>query len=458
MSVIRTIGTGIAWNTAGTIIGKIVGFANIFIILTHLTVYEYGLVELTMSIVSTMGMFLLPGLTSTVTADLTVERGRHDFGKMKALFLEYFTFTIALGILAWAVLFFGSSYVAHWTGNDLIDRFFKIVSFLFLTSPLRVITTMLAGVMLRYADQSFYSVVEEVAKGAFLVIFFFVFARGADGLLFATVLAQVVALLIFLPRTLSAYRVFGGAVADVREPLWNILRDHRKWSVASSYVGTFGQNLRLWIIKLMLGTEAVGLFAFAQGIVAHATGLFNFSTVFAPVLPNFLADRARLGQIVTSVTKYQVYISTALAAVLVATVPFAIPYIFPHYSSAIPLLLVLFFTIVPNLIKAFHLTVFLVLKHQWGWFVIETIRTIGIGIVLPVCIWLFGLPGIALEVVLTSTFIAVERWRGLKKLLPEFYFRTNEFFQIDETDRRIFNMVRARIKEVANRDRKSGIL
>ena len=105
MSFIRTLGTGFAWTTAGMAVGKAVALFNIFLILSQLTVYEYGVTELVMSVVSTVGLFLLPGLAATVTTDLGVERTGREYGRMNALFSEFLTLNIALGVCAWAVLF-----------------------------------------------------------------------------------------------------------------------------------------------------------------------------------------------------------------------------------------------------------------------------------------------------------------------------------------------------------------
>ncbi|HEV8590555.1 MAG TPA: oligosaccharide flippase family protein [Pyrinomonadaceae bacterium] len=155
MSLVQSMGRGIAWNTAGVFAGKAIGIINIMMILTHLSVYEYGLTELTMSVVASASVFLLPGMRSVVVADLGIERARGNLGRMKAIFLEYFLFNLALGAVMWVVFFFGSTIVAELTGNMLIDQFFKIVAFLFLTSPFISATTALATVSIRYFDQSF---------------------------------------------------------------------------------------------------------------------------------------------------------------------------------------------------------------------------------------------------------------------------------------------------------------
>jgi len=68
--------------------------------------------------------------------------------------------------------FFGSSYAASLARNVSIGYFLKIVSFSFLVSPFRTGSHDAAGVELRFRDLSFYSVIEEMAKGVSCAIAF----------------------------------------------------------------------------------------------------------------------------------------------------------------------------------------------------------------------------------------------------------------------------------------------
>ena len=441
MGIIRTIGTGVAWNTVGAVIGKIVGFANIFLILSHLSVYEYGLTELTMSVVSTVGLFLLPGLTSIVTVDLGVEYARKNYGRMKALFLEFFTLNMGFGIIGWSILFFGSSFVAHVTGNDLIDRFFKIVSFLFLTSPLRLTSTMMATVFVRYADQSFFSVVEEVVKGLWLLIFFFIFDRGADGLLLAAVLAQVVVILCFAPRTLSAIAVFWHVQADGIEPIWKILRAHRKWGVTSSYFGTLTGNMRLWIIKAILGTEAVGLFAFATGIFGHIASLISLQPAIAPIIPHYAHDASRLGRLMSVAVKYQILISSGALLGALALMSVFVAMFFPHYIPATHLVLITLLGLIPNGLAHIATPVFVALKEQRTQFYSALIKLTSMLIVLPLAILSFGLVGAGVEFVITAVVTACERSYRLKRLIPSFILSVKSMQTTGDEERQLIRAI-----------------
>jgi O-antigen/teichoic acid export membrane protein len=132
MSVVHTVSKGVIWNTAATVIGKALIFTNVFLVLMHFSVYEYGFSELIMSVVAMGSVVLLPGLTATITADLAVERARGATERMNGIFHQFFFLQLVLGFLIWAVLFFAASPIAVFAGNALAGHFLKIISFTFL--------------------------------------------------------------------------------------------------------------------------------------------------------------------------------------------------------------------------------------------------------------------------------------------------------------------------------------
>lgn len=433
MSVARTIGKGVAWNTISTIIGKIVAFLNVFIILRHLSVYEYGLSELIFSVVSTMSIVLLPGLASAITADLAVERTRGEFGRMKAVFLRYFSVNIALSVVAWSILFFGSSFVAHMAGNDSIGYFLKIASFSFIMSPLRGITQMLATVEARFSDQSFYGVIEEIAKGFLLLLFFFVFHYGVNGLLFAVISSQLMAFLVYIPRTLSAYRHFGHAEAKDGQVFWQILQHHRKWSVAVTYVNNLGKTMQLWIIRLLLGTEAVGLYAFATGVIGQLASFLPFSNVLVSILPRFIDRRDELIRVFRSSIKAQFMLSMLLLVCAYIGAP-VLFWIFPKYNSAFLLLYVSLFSILPASIVGMYTPMFNTLKAQFPFFLSMVWKVVLSSVFLWLGITYLGIPGMGFAVVLGFVASMIERTFRLKRLLPEMSFSCKEFFSLDQIE------------------------
>ena len=446
MTTAGLIGRGLAWNSIGIVLAKFAAIANVFIVLSYLSVYEYGLIELTMSVVSTIGLFLVPGLAAAVLVDLGIEKGKDDLGKMKALFWQFFSLNVFLGFIAWALLFFGSTIIAGITGNILIDKFFKIVSFSFLIAPFRLITTMLPTVLMRYADQSLFTAIEEIIKGVFLIAFIVWLQRGAEGLLYATVLAPFVTVLLYLPRTYSAYTTFGNAQMGALAPLFALIKGHRIWSVGSSYANTMSQNVRLWIIKVFLGTEAVGLYAFAYGIFSNLASLLPLGAVLTPLLPRYIQDVPRVARIVKAAFKIQLGI---VALLVCAAALFAIPFVqilFPHFGQALPLIFIMLIALIPNGLSSILTPVFFAFRAQKSIFFAALFKFTLIIMSLPLCVYYFGLVGAGVEIVLTTSILLLERQARVRRYIAGHTLLSHHLFRIDPVEREVIGLLVQKIK------------
>ena len=447
MNTTKAIGQGVAWNTVSTVIGKTVVFANVFLILRYLSVYEYGLSELIFSVIGTMGIVLLPGLSSAITADLAVERARGEFGRMKTIFAQYLSLNVVLSVIAWSILFFGSSFAAHLASNDSIEYFLKIVSFSFLLSPWRGAIGMLSIVEARFFDQSFYSVFEEIVKGLALLFFFFILHQSIAGLLFATVISQLVVIILFIPRFLSAYRVFSHAKAVDTQVFWQIVNHHRKWSIAVNYIGTLSKTIQLWIIRLLIGTEAVGLYAFATGIIGHITSFLPFSTVLTSLLPRFVDRRDEFVRMFKSSIKAQ-FLITVVLVVGAATVAPVLFWIFPKYNPAFLLMYITLLSTFPAAIATMYTPVFNTLKEQFSFLFSMVWKIFFSAVFLWLGIIFFGVPGMGIAVTLGLVASTIERTIRLRRLVPGFSLSLADLFILDPIElsllKNFFNEIRTK--------------
>jgi O-antigen/teichoic acid export membrane protein len=446
MSIVRTVGSGMAWNTGAIFLGKIIMFANVFIILRWLTVYEYGFSELVLSIVSTASIALLPGLASAIIADMSVERGRDNRKHMNLIFHQYLYFNAVLSTLAWAVLFFGAHPVASLAGTPYAAQFLQIVSFTFLIGPFRTVSMLLASVMLRFADQSLYVVAEEAFKLVFLIVFVVMFSMGVRGLFIAIVLSQLACVLAYTLRTLSAYRYFSDAPAEDRAQFWNLLRAHRKWSIGTSYISTLSQNIRLWIIKFMLGTEAVGLFSFALGMYSQVTSLMPLTTVLTPIIPHYVDKRDQLVRIIRASLKLQFAIGIVYAVIAVALSGPFVSLFFPNYLPALPVLYAVEVGIIINGAGTLFTPIFAAFKEQRSLLFSIVFKTLLMLIFLPPCIFLFGLAGPGIEVVLSTLGNGIERYSRLRKIIPGLALDWRTIFKPDAHERAAMRTIIAAVR------------
>ncbi|MDB4992172.1 MAG: hypothetical protein JWL75_417 [Parcubacteria group bacterium] len=445
MSVVRTVGKGIAWNAFGSSIGKIIVLGNIFIILHHLSVYDYGLSELVFSVITTASIVLLPGLATAIQADISHALASGAPGDARAIFDKYFLLNLFLGTCLCIGLFALATPISILVKNVSIAYFLRIVSFSFILSPLRMAGTMLAQVSLRFADQSLYSVVEEAAKGIVLAIMFFGLGRGIDGLLYAAVLSQAVVFLLFLPRTISAYAKFGNEKPSQPFRYVDLIRKHRKWSVTNSYISNLTQSTQLWLIRILLGTEAVGLYAVASGIVSQISAFLPLGTVLSPIAPAYVEKPVEMGRLIRASLKLQFVLSLVLCLAAWAALPIFV-HLFPKYAHASPLAAGMILSVIPLGFANVLTPIYSAYKEQFAFLISVTIKFILVLILFPVGIQVFGLYGIAIATIITSAVTAIERYLRLRRITPQIKMRFKDLYTLSTEERIYIRVLILRIR------------
>ncbi|MEX0931919.1 MAG: oligosaccharide flippase family protein [Candidatus Paceibacterota bacterium] len=440
----RTIGVGTAWTSGSTLVLKVVGLATIFIMLRKLNVYEYGLAELVLSILGIMSIFSIPGLSPIVIADMGIAKAKRDLRAMKELFVNFFLLQISLGFVAWAIVFFGSDIIAHYF-SEHAGGLFKIVSFAFLISPFRSLFMVAFSVELKFFHRSLYSVLEEIFKLVVIWVLLYLVGLRVSAVIWSVVLSQFLVMIPMALSLLKCTRYFRSVTLVNKKAPWSLFYDHGKWGIFATYFNSLGQNIRLWIIKVMLGTEAVGIFAVANGLLQHTVSLVNLSSVLGPILPQHVNDKERFARIATKAIKYQVFafVCTAIVAYFIF-VPI-VAWMFPNYLESLPL----FRAMLPVVISLGFATVFTpmfaALQAQKSLFWAISVKTVMILLLLPVSLFYFGIMGVAYEFFLTTMIFVFERYRALKRVLPGFSIRIRRFFEFDTEDAVILDRIKIKL-------------
>lgn len=442
-SLYRIAGEGTAWFSGRNFILKFLALGSAFIILRNLSVYEYGVVQLALSVFSVGSVFILSNLNEVIVADMGVLK-KDSPEKMKAVFLSFFRLQLILSALAWAVLFFVPSLFERFVAED-VASFLRVVSFLFLAVPFRSAFSILSNVGFKFFAISAYVVVEESARFAFLLAAAFFLGLGVYSVLLAAVASQFLAILIMLPFSFDAYGPLKG-IRYSKISIWNILLRHGKWALFTSYVSGLNKDLRKWLIKIFIGTEAVALYSLASSLIGHIRSLMPIEGIVSPIIPQYMRDRERLNRILGKSVKYQLlgYMAIGVAA-FVFTPPF-IGYFFPHYLPSLPLYNVMLFSLIPTGFAVIITPVFYALRRQRSLFFAYLVRLALTAVSLPVLAHYFGVMGVAYEFVLTLlAFVALRYW-ALLKILPDFKLSARDLFSLDEYDRIILGKMSGFIK------------
>ncbi len=440
----RIIGEGAAWTTASAILVKVVSLTTIFIMLRTLSVYEYGVAELAIAAVGFLSIFQLPGLTSVVVADIGVEKGRGNISLAKGLFWSYVRLASLMALLATAILFFGAEAIATFYPEH-IASYFRILAWSF---PLSVVGTSfgaLFSVTFRYFEQSLSTLLQESIKLVVIVVGFTVFQLKVEAVLYGMVLSQAFTFLLLLVFAIRAYQSLGHESAS-HVSLLRTIYEHGKWSIFSTYVGSLGNNVRTYLVKLFLGTEAVALLSVALGLVGHTSALFPIGSVVAPIIPQYISDKERFLRIITKAVKYQVIGYGALAVVAAVLFPPIIVWLFPKYEAAIPLYRFMLIGLLPMGVMSIFTAVFFAFRMQRNLFFAVVVKVFYLTTFTAIGALTFYLPGIALAHVCTMYLYAFERYRRVRVLIPSYRLRRVEFFTYDELDRVILDKFREAIK------------
>ncbi len=445
-SMTTTVGRGTAYLAATTWVLKGIGLLSLLIILNHLTVSEYGISELVITVVPLLSVFLLPGLGTTVIADMGRERAAGNTAALKGILLNFFRLQLVCAVAVWAAVFFGAQELSGWFGKGDLAPLIQTVSFMFLLSPLRASAQVLQRVYLRFFAQSVYSALEEAWKLVFLLPLFFVFNLRAQGLIAALVFSQLAALACMAPSLARIDRQLWRVRAERYAPL-HLVATHGKWSVFSSYLGTVGKNIRPWIIGSILGTQAVGLFAVVQGLIGHVVSLFPLDQVLAPMLPQQMQDKPRFYKIIGKAVKYELagYLVVSVAAALLS--PYFISLFFPQYVPAVPLFQIMLVMLASSAFDVIFSSVFFAIQAQRSLFWASVYKLVLALVIMPPMLYFFGLFGIAYANIIINYLYVWERYRKLTRLMPGFSLRFKDFITVDAEDKVIIGQIRGLLKK-----------
>jgi O-antigen/teichoic acid export membrane protein len=440
----KTIGYGTFWGTVQTVFSKMFGIAIIFIVLNHLDVYEYGLSELALAAVSVFSIFALPGLGSLIIADMGVLKVSQKKGEMRQIFWNYFYLQFILATIAWAIIFFFSEIIANFYRGQ-ISVLLKIASFSLLISPFSSMYTVLFSVYFKFVRRSIYGFSTELIKLILIMISFFYLDLRAPGLILATVLSELAVVVVFSPLIIDLYRDFS-AYSPLRKsgPL-SLLAQHGKWAVGASYINTLGQNMRLYLIRFFLGTEAVGLYSVAAGLISHTSSLFPLAGIISPIIPQYLNARDKFIALISKSIKYQLFGFLFLGLSGFFVFGPLINYLFPKYLESIPLYNIMLLALLPMAVASIFTPIFYARKEQKSLFYSLIIKNIILIILGFFLVRALGLKGIATEYVLTTLFFALERFYRLKRIDKDFKVSFRNLYYFDDYDRLIFKSLRNKL-------------
>ncbi len=437
------------WNG----VSKVLNLTNAFIVIGFLSLYEFGVYQLVLATYGLVGSFFLKSLNGVVLNDIVRFVSEKKENYAKRLFYEFAILKIALGIILWLGLFFISDIIAGYYDEN-VAGFFRIISFLFLVDVVYSLIKILLQARLKFFAVALRPALHGVIRLTFLSVFILFLNFGIREILIIQLLSAFTATIIFLPLFWRVYGLWSG-VAMVKAPLLlSIVRAHGKWTLFKPFIGGIPNNVRPWLIKIFISTEAVAVFNVAVMMVSAVKSAFPVSTLSA-LVPRELKDKERSQKIFSYGIKYLVVfsliISTAAFFVGYPLIVFALP----KYIASLPLFFIMLFS-VPLAAFGFMLGTFLVaLRKQKFIFYQEIVKVSFMLTMYAVLLPLYGLWGLAIERILTPIFHLTIVSIYIQKIKPGPIIEWRTLFRFDKKDVTFFQNAFGEFRKIIRKNKKT---
>ena len=415
-------------------IERVISAANVFLILKFLTLYDYGVYQLVLAFYSLVSSFLLDSIHEVVTNDLSRFLKENKFGNFKKLFSEYAFFRIGVGFITTLVIFFGAGIVSGYYGQN-VQGYVKIIALLFIIESCRKVLISVFKTYLHFSLLGSQAVLIALVKLVSFALLIKFNSFNIFWIIAAHVGAYGISLLFMFFRFLALYaRQFGLQAGEKTSMFWQILKNHGKWAVIGEQASRINQNIRPWLIKFLINTEAVAVFSLTFGLVSMLSSLVPARTV-SSLIPRELNNKERLRFIYANGIKFIAILGLILSGVAYFAFPVAINLILPKYNLVLPYFKILIFAFVP--VSGFIIltrTTLVALREQKALFTRPLFQIASIVVFSFLLIPRFGIWGAVGQIAHTNFILGYILYRYLIKVRPELKLESKKLLGFSRED------------------------
>lgn len=448
-SIKNQVGKGTILLSSSDVVVKVIGFSYVLLVVAHLSVYDYGLTKLALSIPVLLSLLTLGGLQTVTVSDISLLKEQGNIKGMRYLFSSFFSVNIILNILAFVLLLSSTFLFINYFHENILNLV-RVLSLVFLVGPFRSLVLLMLNVKRDFRSIALFNICEEASKLVLVGVFLLVFKYGTMGVILSVVISNALPVVLFAPLFFKIKNKLleGKLFSEGLFYPFEALRFHAKWSIFLSSLNNFMVNLRLWIIQLILGTEAVGIYGLVMSILRPIETLVPIGKVILPILPSYINRKHILNKLINSAIKYRIYAQALLVISAIITLPILTDYYLPEYSPVYGLFIACTFAFVPQSFSQMFGLIFHTLKLQKNLFLATSVNLVTVIIILPVSVYLFGIYGAAFELFITQVAFLYSRYFALKKAFPEYKIQLSDLITITDTDKDLFRMFLNRFRTI----------
>ncbi len=439
-SVRRTVLGGTLALTSSAALGRLISFGSFLLIARSMSLAEYGVLTLAMTVGGPLSFFSGLGLEPVVVAECARAIGEGRLAEARKLFRSFAQQKILATIVLIALGAVLREPLSQWFGPGIAAYFFWIslwAGAVALGSTVGLLLQMHA----RFAHVSLLDTSEGVIRLACITALAFFGTINPVNIIIVSIAARLLSVIPVSPQLRTLLRLWRTHQPSGMD-FWTLVRTHGKWATLShGVVVQIDNTVRPWMINFFFGTEAVALITVPSSIFGALSILFPVHKVMAPLIAAHIHDPARAAHMAQKATKVGVWSATAIAIVAAILILPFIQTFFPQYEASIPLFWILLPRL-PLLALGANLEPFFnALRAQRDLLRYQLVGVASDISLLPLCLTVFGIPGIFVERWLAMAATTTLRARYLRRVHGVTILPLNDLFRFTAEDRALVRQV-----------------
>ncbi len=439
-STLKIVFTGTGALAASNALARAVSFIGVVVVTHVLSLYEYGIVTLVLAISGPVLAVVNLGLDELVIAEVARFRSESALGNAKRLQLSYFS--MQWGILICVLIggFLLHTVLLKRYGPALQEEALALIAYI-IVQVLRTSSVTFLNAHKQFVTIAWLGTLEPVMRVALIGVFATTHKLIPSTTLYAYALGSLLTVVATIPQCIRIMYQYRTVTSPRGFLLWKILKGHGKWQGILVILSSILSNIKYYIIKLLLSTEAVSIFSVAQSMFSAIASLVPLKTVVSPLLAERVLQLPRLRLFVAKASKYTFLVYSLVTVAVMVAAPFFITLFFPKYQASILIFEIMALRFPFNTFSLMQAPILIALRDQK--FLSRVSITNGMSLIIfaPLLINLLGLPGAAIEGIITILIVVIQREYRLRKAygVPTWNFRA--LWTFDAHDREVLRAV-----------------
>ncbi len=441
----QRIWKGVTAYFSVTIITNISGVLQAILTINYLPVAEYGRLTLLLSFFSTARVLFDLGSRGIFISEIAKAQGESCQPRTKGLITVYSRFVLITTAIP-TLLFIGIA----WRNRDFLFGLLALYIFLYgYNNGLR--TILLSHTKYKQAARQ-QSINSLTRLGLLLSIPFW----NHPAILLTVLLTYPAKELMALVFSVKWVYPIINQLRNIKPEKVDFLflfKEQGVYTVLSYPIRKVIGELPIWLLRILLGETAVGLYGVAQKALGFILIPFAYiEELLFPLVPEQMTQNiSRIRVVLRQTQKYSFWLMLTAVTITFISAPWFIRLIAgPEYQDAILILRWLLPTLLLTPFLQLHRPILFALKQQKTLLFIRVLKFITYAPLLTYFISTNGVIGAAQAIVLDGILHLFTRWILIRKVAPEFWVSPITIFKIESFDTQLWQKFATKIKKQVN--------